>query len=277
MNSVLAKPVNERNAIEAAGFSVTFDRNFNSVELDRLLGLEAELKAELPIFTKIQKVEFTIDQSGMSRRPADFSGVQLQQLKSHGGLNQVSWVMKVDEQSIHITCGHYTRWHDVSRKVFQFLTTAIGFLDADSLRVVGVASQVRDKFVYANEPSDYELSDVFNLNSDFLTRKTASAGALWHLHQGWFDVCASLSNARALNVLNIASARFGNQLTAMIDHSVQSNLIESIAAREAFVAEADSSVIYRTYCEFHELNKSILAQLLAPQQLRAIGMVGPHA
>lgn len=272
MNTVVeAKPINGANAIEAVGFMLSFARKLTQNEIDRLLGLESVLKDELPVFSKLAGFGVTIENNQVTQRTSQFSGVMLQKLGSTPG--KFSWIVQVNEDTLHVTCGQYDRWVTVLPKALKYINQVCAFLALDTLQMASVGCQFIDKFVYENEPQPYALNDVFMPDSGFLPSSVKDAGHLWHVYQGWFGVKSVVADARPLNQLNLTSSVIDGKLAAVIEHNTQISFGKNVTVKTFIEQNIDSiSLLEDLLTDTHNKNKEILKKLLAESKLEAIGL-----
>lgn len=269
--AVTAKPINQTNAIEAVGFMLSFARKLTQNEIDRLLGLESVFKDELPVFSKLAGFGVTIENNQVTQRTSQFSGVMLQKLASTPG--KFSWIVQINEDTLHVTCGEYDRWVTVLPKALKYINKICAFLDLDTLQMASVGCQFIDKFVYENVPQFYVLNDVFMPDSGFLPSSVKDAGDLWHVYQGWFGVLNTVVDARPLNQLNLTSSVIDGKLAAIIEHNTQISFGKSVTVKTFIEQNASSiSLLENLLTDIHNTNKQILKKLLAESKLQAIGL-----
>lgn len=267
-----AKPINGVNAIEAAGIVVSFSRKLTQSEIDRLLGLESVLKSELPVFSKLQGFGVTVENNQVTAQSSEFKGVVLQKLGDLPG--KIDWVVQVSEDSLQVTCGKYDRWMFVLPKALEFIQTVYRFLDLDSLSINTIGCQFIDKFVYEINPEPYNLGDVFDVESKFLPRNVKDSNDLWHVHQGWFGEISTLTNAKAINQLNLTSSLLNEKLTAVVDHITHIVLEKSISVKSLLeVDNTGTTAMAKVLSDVHNCNKEILKKLLSEKKQKEIKLI----
>ena len=269
-----AKPINGVgvNSIEAVGIVVSFSRKLTQGEIDRLLGLESFLKDQLPVFSKLQEFGVTVENNQVKAQSSEFKGVVLQKLSEVPG--KIDWVVQVSEDSLQVTCGKYDRWKFVLPKALEYIQAVYRFLDLDSLSINAIGCQFIDKFVYEGNPETYNLGDVFDVESKFLPRNIKESNDLWHVHQGWFGQISALTNAKAINQLNLTSSLINERLTAVIDHITHIMLGKPISVKSLLeIKEIDVTLMAKVLTEIHDSNKGILKKLLSENKKKEIGLV----
>ncbi len=235
------------------------------------MGLEAEMKTELPVFSKIADMEVEVQDGKVTMNSNNFNGVALHKTGVQPGT--VAWVLQVTGNTIQVTCGDYHDWDEEWPKAKSYISTVLKLLRAATLNVVAVGCQVIDKFVYSEDPRPYSINDVFLDESELLTKQVKNSGELWHIHQGWFDLPSPDAGSKLLSHLNLSSARLNNnKLTATIDHSMQLIYEQPIAVIDMFGAQDEKSKIDSIFEKLHDTNKSVLKRLLNVQKLREIGL-----
>lgn len=265
-----AKPINGKNAIEATGFILGFDRKFQPDELERLLVLETALKAELPVFSKIGGMGVTVQDGNVTVEGNNFTGVALH--KTGGHLGTVAWALRVTDNTIHATCGDYDDWNIEWPKARSLISAVLNLLNSTTLNISVVGCQVIDKFVYLDDTKDYRVEDIFSIDSELLTKKVRDSGELWHIHQGWFDESLTAPGSKLLSQLNLSSGRLNNKLTTTIDHTMQLIYTQLVTIDEMFTPKDGSIKIDMVFKELHDINKLILKKLLNEKKLLEIGL-----
>ena len=118
-----------------------------------------------------------------------------------------------------VQCFAYDTWSTTSAKALNFLQIAINVVADEENPLILLAHQIIDKFV-APSRMDYDIGNVFNKRSEFLSKHVFKAGPLWHLFQGWFEQPTS-APGQLLNVLNLSTNETVSGFETTIDHNVQ--------------------------------------------------------
>lgn len=260
----MGKPISEKHAIDVASFIVVFEHPFEANIVDSLPGLHERLKADYPTFNLTNVMEVSVTGSEVSQKIGVTSGGLLQNLQPDG---RPVWTLRVEGNAIVVSCTKYERWDDISPKALEHLKAAITFVNNDRNAVTSLIHQIVDRFVTANK-DEYDISQVFNTQSPYLTGQALKAGKFWHVFQGWFDDKKEFGG-KLLNVLNLSTAEnpANITITTSIDHAAHLRF-ESPKAIEVL----DDKFIRKAFDELHESNKSIIRQLLNKDQLKAIGL-----
>jgi len=258
-------PISEKHAIDVASFIVVFERPFESSIINSLPGLHECLKADYPTFNLTNTMEVSITGDTLNQKVGITSGGVLQNLLPDG---RPSWSLRVEGNVIVVECNEYKRWGDVSSKALNHLKTAINFVNDDNNAISSLIHQIVDRFVTINR-SDYEISQVFNTKSPYLTEQALKSGLFWHVFQGWFEDKPELGN-KLLNVLNISTSESpaSPAITTTIDHAAHLRFPHSKA-----IKEFDDKVIRKAFDDLHECNKAIMKNLLNKDQLETIGLL----
>lgn len=260
----MGKPISEKHAIDVASFIVIFERPFEANIIDSLPGLHERLKNDYPTFNLTKTMEVNFTGSEVNQKVDVTSGGVLQKLQDDG---RPIWTLRVEGNAIVVSCAKYERWGDVSSKALDHIKAAIAFVNDDGNAVTSLIHQIVDRFVIAKK-DEYNICQVFNTQSPYLTGQALNAGVLWHVFQGWFEDKQEFGG-RLLNVLNLGTAEnpANITITTTIDHTAHLRF-ESPKALE----ELDDKFIRKAFDELHESNKSIIKRLLNHDQLQAIGL-----
>lgn len=258
----MGKPISEKHAIDVASFIVVFERPFEASIIDSLPGLHERLKSDYPTFNLTKTMEVNFTGSEFSQQMGISSGGLLQNLQPDG---RPSWTLRLEGNTIVVSCTQYERWGDISSKALDHIKAAIDFVNDGSNAVSSLIHQIVDRFVTANK-DEYDIGQVFNTQSQYLTGQALKAGKFWHVFQGWFEDKHEVGG-KLLNVLNLSTAEnpANITLTTTIDHAAHLRFEPSKA-----IGELDDKFIRKAFDELHESNKSIIRQLLTDDQLKAI-------
>jgi uncharacterized protein (TIGR04255 family) len=190
-------PINATNAIDAAAFIIIFDRLFTEQEENRLSILQSVFKEKLPHFSRTTKVTMTHDTNlpEQSKHVVKEAGCKLQRFEPDG---KISWSLNVIENQITVTCQLYDRWDAVWEQTKGYIQETLKLLDMPSLKVQGCVLQVVNRFIEDN--TSYDIYNVFDKKTAYLTTHAEKAGVLWHVHQGWF--AEKSKGQKILNILN---------------------------------------------------------------------------
>lgn len=269
----MTQPINKKNAIESATFVVVFEREFDAAELQALLGLELALKDDFPSFDKMNKLQVNLDGQKGGLGPSgvtgsiDFNGVLLQRFTSDG---KRDWAIQVSGNTVVVSCYNYDSWLNESKKALHYIRESLKAIRTLGNPVVMIVLQTIDHFI-SSLPDDsagvYQIGDVFDPKSPYLTQQATQAGQLWHVFQGWFDDMNDLGG-KCLHVLNISNTNQGDKLLAIVDHAAQLQF----AARPTIDEAIYSEKLQQIFDKLHELNKDIIRGLLCETQRQAIGL-----
>jgi hypothetical protein len=260
-----ATPINSANAIDAAAFVVIFNRLFNEKEENKLLALKEIFKDELPDFSRTTKVTIKHEKDKPLERVEKESGVKLQKYEPSG---KIGWAVNVIENQIVVTCQSYDRWKNVWEQADKYIQAALKQLDLNSLSVQACVLQFVDRFT-ERSTSVYDVYEVFDKKTAYLTSKANSAGELWHVHQGWFD--EKSTDEKILNVLNLGTNKDNGKIITTIDHSLQLQFLNPKAAKKFFDTKKEYA---NAFLFLHESNKDVIKSLLNQKQRKAlVGLV----
>ncbi len=259
-----ATPINSANAIDAAAFVVFFNRPFTEKEEAKLLALKETFKDELPDFSRTTKVTSKHEAGKPPEHLVKESGLKLQKFEPSG---KIGWVVNVIENQIVVTCQSYDRWNKVWAKADLYIQAALKHLDLSSLSVQACVLQFVDRFT--EKSTTYNIHEVFDKKTAYLTSKATIADKLWHVHQGWFD--EKSTDEKILNVLNLGTNKDNGKIVTTIDHSLELQFISKPKiAKKFFDAKKEYA---KAFLFLHKNNKNVVKSLLNQKQRKAIGLV----
>lgn len=260
-----AVPINSANAIDAAAFVIIFDRSFTEKEENKLLGLQKTLEKDLPQFSQDMIIGAKLENEKITTQDVRKSGIKLQKIEPNG---KVGWSLHVFGNQIIISCRSYDRWNKIWTKVDKYLKNSIKLLDLNDINVTAIVLQYVDRFT-ENDSGKYNLENVFNKETEYLTQHAKKAGKLWHVHQGWFESVSS--KEKILHVLNLGATEHSKKILTTIDHSLQLQFIDKPKNAKKFF---DSKKDYqKAFDSLHQKNKDIIKALINHNQCKAIGLV----
>lgn len=270
----MAQPINKKNAIESATFAVVFEREFDTAELQALLGLELALQDDFPSFNKMNRIQVNLDDQKGDVNPSlgvsgsiDFNGVLFQRFTPDG---KRDWAIQISGNTVAVSCYNYDSWKKESEKAMRYFRESLKAIRAPGNSVAMIVLQTIDHFI-SSLPDDsegiYQIGDVFDPASPYLTQQATQAGQLWHVFQGWFDDMTDLGG-KCLHVLNISNTNQRDKLLSIVDHAAQLQLEPRPTIDEAIYSER----LQQIFDKLHELNKDIIRRLLCETQRQAIGL-----
>jgi len=260
----MSRPIGEKHSIEVAGFVAAFEKPFSKVAIEALETLKKTLDSKYPVFSTTKTLKVHLEGSTFKQQPSsEVSGVSLQQTKKDG---RPAWTIRADNNNIIVSCFEYDKWKQTSSKALEDLFTVFSVVADDRNPLSLLALQVVDRFVGPSK-NQYQLKQVFNTTSKFLTKQAASSGPLWHVHQGWF-VEDKKFKGQFLNVLNLSTNDTPAGIISTIDHTIRYLLgPEEQPAQK--ITQKFMETIFNT---LHDYNKIIFADLLNAKQKRAVGI-----
>lgn len=260
----MGQPINSKHAVEVTAFVVAFERPFSERSLEALLGLQEVLREDYPIFNKTAVLEVRIDdKGGASQQSNKASGIMLQKLRSDG---RPAWLLHAEGNSIVVSCFDYERWEPSSSKAINHIQKAVNVVCDEQNSLGVVALQVIDRFVGSID--GYNIGNVFNKKSRFLTKQAVESGSLWHVHQGWFEKENMGTEYSCLNKLNLSASSSPTGLISTIDHTLECRFKQGLSVSKA----SDENFLREIFCRLHGYNKDVIQDLLNSRQKKRIGL-----
>lgn len=256
-----AKPINSKNAIDAVAFVVLFNRHFTEKEDSDLLQLKEVFKDELPNFSKNTIVTLKQELGRQPEHVVKESGLKLQKFEPSG---KIGWILNITEGQLIITCQSYDRWDKVWAQTDKYIKATLKLLNLASLSVQSCVLQYIDRFT--EESTKYNIYEVFDESTKYLTKKSIEVEKLWHVHQGWFD--KKSDDGKILNILNLGTSEDNNKIITTIDHSLQ--FISNPKPAGKFFD--DKKEYGKVFSFLHEKNKDIIKSLINQKQRKAVGL-----
>jgi hypothetical protein len=263
-------PVRTNNAIDHISFILTFAKDFDESTVEKLLGMSGGI-GKLTEYETVYSIAMVMDRN-LPRQPTSKPlGITLikRSLDPEETEGKPEWLLRAASNSINVTCSLYTNWAEIFDIASGYIFQTLENVDTQQNPVVEFAIHTEDIFKL-DDLVEYDLGDVFNLDSDYLTKKVTNNNLLWHVHQGWFD---EIQNLTILNNLNISTnfdqgqphvTEIGHLTSATTDNGKPRHGISNTEAIHKFVNSA-------ALC-CHGINKSVIQNLLNDESKRSIGL-----
>ena len=283
MNKQFA-PINKNHAIAEVVFFFNFNARFADSTISLLDNVADKLKDQLPSYSPIQAMEQQVKFETHNNQPIVTNTVRKAgfELKKFNPSGQIDWVLALNDETISVNCLDYTRWEDVWGKTKSFLIEIFNIVSSqNNLNLVNFGFKCVDKFSFHGIPSEYDLSNLFKAESDFLPNQIFKATETWHCNSGWFD--DSFNNLeqdnkfKVLNHFNLDSSRIQSNLNNMdqivitIDHTQVVVFEKGIIEQELLDLNGNISNVFN---KMHEMNKLALLNILNSNIAKQINLKG---
>ena len=199
---------------------------------------------------------------GASASPSfDVEGVAFERFSPHGLLSKS---LVINRQHCAVTNNEYTRWIKVwpeARELFGMILPTI--LQYQPVAAIGL--QYTDIFTWRGNNEDFDLSILFNQESELLPNHIFELKSLWHLHQGYFDepeIKIDL-NYKTLNNININLVDMDGVLAIHIVTAQRVMFIDKEINYEGWASK--DGVLDMIISKLHDVNKVILSKLLTTE------------
>ena len=172
----------------------------------------------------------------------------------------------LSRQNLLIAIPDYTRWDKVFADVEKYLKIILEEV-APSRPINVIALQYVDVFSWKDDPSELDLSEVFNPDS-YVPKHIFSLKSLWHLHQGYVsENIGSLPYSLIENV-NLDTADVNGvrviQITSVHRATLKDPMWQAHMKNKEKVNE--------TFASLHQTNKVMLQRLLTQQVCEKINL-----
>lgn len=271
--ALLSTPLNNQNAIESASFVVVFSRGLAKPTFEKVrLALES-LSADLP---GVGSGEASIRMGGMPHIPG--FGIKTPEASRFTAKpdGTPKWQVQAIGNLVQVQCNDYSNFENVWADARRYLLCALSSID-EEIPVGEIGFQVIDKFTHpaGGDLNDYQVTELFNPDSTYLTPKALKSGALWHVHQGWFD---PYEGNRILQQLNLSNTTViaTQELHTVIDHrgALRSLRDDSSLDLPPFIKIQDGGLtkLDSLFETLHKQNRGVIEDLLNDDKLKSIGI-----
>jgi len=270
-------PIRGKNAIDEIAFVILFEKELDDKTLLKLAALEEELSADLPNFEAFNVVQMVLDPKNL-RTPVSKPGGVVCSKKVDAESLRMEWSVRVEANNIIVACSEYTNWEEVWTKAKGFLFAALDKFNIQENPIIEIVLQCVDKFTFDEDIREYQIGEVFHLESNYLTRNiTTNSPNAWHIHQGWFEF--SDNKTRALHNLNLNAHKQNKNKPheTVISHLVKTRMTDGSPINDKIILygnRKDTGYLEDVMTAAHESNKKVLLNLLNDDMLNAIGLKG---
>lgn len=261
MSKNKTKPLNQEHAVQEVIFSLQLTEPLSVNAVKRLFSLKDILKNEFP---RLEELRQLILQVNPSQQAASIlpdatggapAGIRLVNILENGSFD---WSIHAEQNMLIITCLAYKGWEKTWPRARTYLQTlADQIINANPIKAINL--QYTNIFL-SSISEQYDLRDVFNENSLYLTDNIKKTGSLWHLFQGWIEENAILK-CKYLNNLNLATS-IKNK-----DHVTAVTIL-----RQAQIDNLELDNLDKIMNQLHDDLKKILGNVLAPSMAKEIGL-----
>lgn len=270
-----SKPLKSKNAIDEIAFIVLFEKELDDKTLFSLLELQNEFASTLPSFDIVKVVKMHVDHQN-PQMPVTKPGGILCSKPSEFQKDRVEWSVRVESNKILVACSEFDSWERIWPIAKEYLFTTVRKFNLLKNPVKEVVFNCVDKFIYQGDPEGYQVSDVFNLASRFLTKNVIDLNSpSWHIHQGWF-LFPSSGTIQALHNLNInvfTPDEKPHETTISHQIKVRRENGDPIKEIDLFLGvDGREGYLERSMVQCHDSNKGVLQGLLCPEMLEAISL-----
>lgn len=259
------KPFNDAHAIVEAAIFIEFHKEFSISEMQQLQKLKDEFSDFFNFNEDIKMTNLVFD--GNTMLPNVYDGGQPFELKIiNPSNNKLLWLMRIMPNVISIHCLDYTRWCDIYTITMKYLNLSYLKLDGSKQKLKSIGLKYIDQFIYTGKIEDYNIKQLIDENSIFLSKNSLNSSHAWHVHSGWFEENENMS---MLNILNLTTQNTPINsekiLVTSIDHTIIRNFID------AEVLDVSGLQIYENLLSnMHKSNKKILRNILVEDMNKRI-------
>ncbi len=265
------------NAIQEAVIGVHFRNNFPLPDVAQArAAAEAGLKAVLPRLEDIQEAQLKIENTNQEFMRIEGGGaLRLSgfQMTKTGADGKPSRVLRMVTNLLAVHFMKYDRWASTLEDSLRYILTVLPRLDLESNPLQAFSLRYIDRFTFDGSPDDAEASLLINDGSSYVTRQCFDTGPFWHCNSGWFETFGD--SFRVLSQLNMGSSMIDNAPTVTIDHNMICQMSRPHNSVESFLeASGGKSIgLEASLTKLHELNRSVLSDILLADMSRRIGLI----
>lgn len=261
------RPAHAHNALDQVGVAVIFENDFEEALFEKIDYFKSLYADRLPDFNALKFLQMQFDDPTSS-----ISGVGGFECSSavEPDIDKAVWVLKVDKNSIVITCSKFISWTQMWNDTSVFLKQFLLSVDFGSNKIKELVLQCADLFL-APISNEYDISEVFDVDSIYLSKKLLSSGPSWHLNQGWFSFLSELSTPLLHNLNLSAITKSDNHMT-VVDHISRMRSEDSFGCNDGVVDSLVDKISLIMRIAYDE-NMKIMRALLKDEIQKDIGLL----
>jgi len=283
------RPIHGDHAILEVVFQIVLDRPLIRSEVEALAARHQEVIEELPSVRMVDQIQPIMDASGgdvfislpMTPGQGQSATPQLE-FSAFRRDGNIEWRLQCAGPLVTVNCTAYTRWERVWGRAKRYLALVLGHAAEEKSRHIrGILLQYNDLFIWEGNSNDYQIDQLINMNSDLVPPSLIARGAVWHLHQGWFQAPSALiagsgpsvPAGRILERLHVDSVEgivMGTstpKLSVRIDHLLRYDLEAALDSSSLFADEGIGDACFES---MHQLNKRRLIEFLNEPVLKEV-------
>ena len=264
------RPIHASNALDQVAIAVVFESDFDQAFLEKTDFFRSLFADRLPCFNPLKFLQMQLDDPA-----ASLSGIGGFECTSNPDpeLGKPVWSLKVDKNSIVVTCSKFNSWTQLWDEVNNLLVRFLSQVDPALNKIKELVLQCADIFLceVPFSSGQYDISGVFNIDSIYLSKSVQSYGASWHLHQGWFSSAESYE-ITLLHNLNISAIEKSDGHMTVIDHVARIRS-ESVFPKIENALEVLSGKIASIMRFAYDQNIEVMKALLSNQMQKDIGLI----
>lgn len=257
------------HAIVEVVFGFQLSRPWQPAEIEKLAQNHDQWKDFLPRLARHEIQQFMIGEGVQQAITLPGGpGISFERIKPNGDL---AWRLRCEGNSIFVNCLEYTRWQDAWATASAHMRAVLEVVGAEKLSVAGTLLQYIDVFDWKADPKGYDISQLLDMDSDYVPGAASNYGLAWHLHQGWFVPVSEPVPGRILHKVHfnaLPKDESGNP-TVKLDTLLRSDFNGRISA-QTFLDE--SSALERMFIDMHDRNKELLSSFLTKAICEQIGL-----
>jgi uncharacterized protein (TIGR04255 family) len=258
MTSDLLTPYKGNHAIQNVTFALEWAGGFDAALFHEIRGNLA-ITEKFPKATEQKAIILNIDGSiGVpSSQTHDVSGIVFEKFNSHGMLSKS---LAINRQHCLIANNEYTRWLNIWFEARDLFGYVLPIAAKHNKNIAAIGLQYTDIFTWHGTSHNFDLSMIFNQDSQVLPKHVFGLKKLWHIHQGYFKKTTEEADCETLNNININLVAEGGVLQIQIITAHRAIFTQPATNIEKWGQK--DSMLDKIVCNLHDENKLILSDLL---------------
>ena len=234
---------------------------------------QAELNDVFPHLNETRMQEVKIEPERLAPQPGTprLAGFELSKVRADA---KPARILRFMENMLTVNFLEYQNWQTALEDSLKYIRTVLSPVMLVTNPVVAFSLRYIDRYTFDGSHDEPRAGTLLRKGNEYMASRCFEVGPLWHCHSGWFESLDAGDSI--LNQLNVGSAIVDGVSTVTIDHNAICQLraprqtIESI-----FQPPSGESTGLENVLDFlHDRNSTILKNMLLPEMLERIGLLG---
>ncbi|WP_110807247.1 TIGR04255 family protein [Rhodobacter viridis] len=264
-------PRADNHSLVEAVFGFVFEKHWAPEQFLALKQNHDVWKEHLPRSNDVQQHQVTFGPTGiLIPQFVPASGVIFDRVKPDG---TIALRLSFENNTVFFNCLTYTRWADIwplAQDVLSKSLSVVASVGGSQAPLIAreIIYQTIDVFGWHGGKDQYDVSELLNVDGEYVPRRLLGGGSAWHLYQGWFEKWNNLDAGALLNRIHFDAVNEPT-IEVRMDSTLALRLENGIRVLNGDGSLGDACIVFD---KLHESNKSILKKFLSQAMIKKINL-----